>query len=189
MSAAERDCIFFMENMFLLKRRGMYETALVDAYTSTDTIWSYRDLEFLFGYADRNKLRAAGDPIPDGKLTLYRGVSGLLGKRKVSGMSWTRSLELARWFANWRNTPNPTVYETVASTDDVYFYTNGREEQEFVLRAKKYRRLDCLAEPTPGEPTPLGAIMPVASGLQQGCPGMFAWGGLPAGCVPRTSET
>jgi hypothetical protein len=143
------DCLPFVSvNMFALQAAGIYEAALIDAYNRTRTNlakWKLETLEIMFRFADRDKLRAAGDPLPPGeRFTLYRGVAGKGVRRRESGMSWTLDLAVATWFARRYSSElhDPAVYETTVAASQVYCYINAREEQEFILRARKWRRLD-----------------------------------------------
>jgi hypothetical protein len=140
---------FIADNIAWLKAKGEYERALMDAYTGTRinfSGWSPHVLRFLFQIADRDKLRAAGDPIPGGgPFMLYRGVAGSGAKRRVRGMSWTSSLDKAQWFAKrFGEIPCgvcPTVYEAQVSMEHVYAYSNGRSEQEFLCDIPKELKL------------------------------------------------
>jgi len=82
---------FVFDNVWALLERGIFEEALVHAYTLTRvnfSRWSTSALRFLFDRADRAKLRAAGDPMPAGdRFALYRGVAGAKGRRRMHGMS------------------------------------------------------------------------------------------------------
>ena len=134
------------DEMVSLKERGVYEIELVKAYSEVRgnfSGWSLKALEMLFAYGDRQRLRDAGDPMPNGdKFTLYRGVAGARPNRRVAGLSWTSSLEVAVRFAQrYREFQDPAVYTTTVAASDVACYINKRDEQEFVLRAKKYRRM------------------------------------------------
>jgi hypothetical protein len=127
-------------NVALLRERGVYEPALLDAFTATRTNnhrCPLRDLRLLFDLADRARLRAAGDPLPGpGPFSVYRGVSGRGATRRVRGFSWTASLERASWFANrYRglSLPDPAVFRVTVRDEDVLAYTNGRLEQEFLV--------------------------------------------------------
>ncbi len=129
-----------------LKEQGVYEAELVKAYFDVRTNysgWSLKKLEMLFAYGDRQRIREAGDPIPEGeKFTLYRGVAGKRPLRKVAGFSWTSSLKVAVWFATRdKELHDPAIYTTTVSASEVLCYINEREEQEFLLRAKHYKRL------------------------------------------------
>jgi hypothetical protein len=133
---------FVCDNIALLKREGLYETALLRAYTGTKlnfSRWSRRVVEYLFVIADRQNLIDAGDPIPNEKtFVLYRGVAGVGRKRRVNGISWTSSMDTAVWFAG-RNSrlfflPDPAVFTVTVSIESVLAYYNGRDEAEFLLQ-------------------------------------------------------
>lgn len=70
--------------------------------------------------------------LPKGEFKIYRG-----GNR--DGMSWTLDKEKGQWFAK-RAKRFSTLHdeylfhEEIITEDDVLFYTNGREEQEVVLK-------------------------------------------------------
>ena len=150
----ERDVVGFLlmapnklrlvqENYFILRRLGLYEEALLHAFVNTrrnNSGWTLRALKQVFGeWADRERLRAAGDPLPGpGPFTIYRGVAGTGHQRRIRGLSWTSLLDKAWWFAkrsgNWCDSsiPDPGVYRVELDERDVFAYTNGREEQEFI---------------------------------------------------------
>jgi hypothetical protein len=94
---------FVVDNHYILRKNGFYETALLDAYMGVRinySHWQLSLLRFLFANADIEKLRKLGDPIPDkDTFTLYRGVSGRGRKRRVNSFSWTESPNTAAWFA------------------------------------------------------------------------------------------
>ena len=134
------------DDMISLKKQGIYEVELVKAFSEVRTNfsgWSLLALEKMFAYGDPQRIRDAGDPMPEGeKFTLYRGVAGKRPRRKVAGLSWTRSLETAFRFAGRnRHQGNPAVYKTTVAAVDVWCYISQRNEDEFVLKAKRYRRL------------------------------------------------
>ena len=124
-------------NVGPLQRRGIYEEALLDALTATRTNnrrYSTLELRYLLGLAERTKLRAAGDPLPhSGPYTVYRGVAGRGAARRVRGVSWTGSLERARWFAQRFGLADPSVYRATVGEADVLAYSNGRQEDEYVV--------------------------------------------------------
>jgi hypothetical protein len=138
-SNAEGLSLVYMNCRSLLER-GIYEGALLHAFTSTrsnNRAWPRRDLDYLFNLADRDKLRAAGDPLPHpGPYTVFRGVSGCGRARRVRGFSWTAEFRRARWFADrFPDTYDPAVYEVTVSADDVLAYVNesGRHEDEYIV--------------------------------------------------------
>lgn len=127
-------------NMFLLKERGLYEQALISAYTGTranNSHWPDSELVWLFDTADRSKLRALGDPLPGpGPFVLYRGVSGNGARRHVRGLAWTSDLDVARWFADrFAGFGDPAVYTATVPESAVYVYLHEseREEHEYVV--------------------------------------------------------
>ena len=72
--------VLVVRNASILRRRGLYEEALLDAWSMTRTnhvTWPPKVITRLFRLANRARLRALGDPLPGtGPFTLYRGVSG-----------------------------------------------------------------------------------------------------------------
>lgn len=67
------------------------------------------------------------------KITLYRGAI----ESRALGMSWTASLEQARWFAGrfvgLRNTQPAHVYQIEATAGEILAHFTGRNEDEWVL--------------------------------------------------------
>ncbi len=136
------------KNWEALRKRGIYEAALLDAFTSTRTNnagWSASDLEFFFSLADRAQLLAAGEPLPGpGPFTLYRGVSGKGRRRRVRGLSWTSSIEKARWFADrYPGLDDPAVFRVNVEADAVlaYLHEQGRQEAEFIVMLPRTARV------------------------------------------------
>lgn len=137
-------------NMSPLRRRGILEPCLVWAYTSTRTnncgIPS-SEIERAFRGCDRKRLREEGDDLPaDGQLTIYRGVAGPRATRRVRGLSWTLDLDRACWFAARLYLDDPAIYSAKVRPDEVFFYTDGRGEQEVVARPRACQRLDFHCE-------------------------------------------
>lgn len=93
------------------------------------------ELQELFGSANREALRAAGDPLPGpGPFTVYRGVSGEEHEeRRVRGLSWTTSIDRAREFAKRFDGPDPAVYEAVIEARHVLAYIDWNDEEEFIV--------------------------------------------------------
>ncbi len=86
-------------------------------------------LRYLFEMCDRNNLRAAGDPLPGfGPFVMYRGIAGIGRQRRPRGLSWTSSLECARWFAErsgLQGLANTAVVTITVPDEDVLAYTNS----------------------------------------------------------------
>jgi hypothetical protein len=130
-----------LNNAPLLHALGGYEVALLEAYTGGRTNWrnwTSAELRQLFGACDRQRLLEAGDPLPGpGPYTLYRGVAGAGRVRRVRGLSWTGDRDRAHWFAQRfaavLKQPDPGVYQIVVTAQHVRAYTNGRQEQEFLV--------------------------------------------------------
>lgn len=133
---------------------SMFEDCLVEAWLSARVNHaglSNRRLVGLFSLADRERLRAAADPIPNGSsFRLYRGVAGTGRGRRVRGLAWTSDLERARWFAQRFPLPNPAVFTAEVERSDVLFYSDDRNESEFVIwppqRPKLLERLESKYE-------------------------------------------
>jgi hypothetical protein len=147
---------FVCDNAPMLKERGLFERALLDAWTGARTNirnWHPSFTRSIFGkIADRERLLAAGQPLPgEGPFTLYRGVAGHGASRRVNGISWSSSVERAEWFAAWYadrfHLPNPCIYRSVVEKKHVLAYTNERQEQEFLVllprghKAEIFKRL------------------------------------------------
>lgn len=84
-------------------------------------------------------------PQPTDRLTIYRGTGVRTPPRR---MSWTLSLETARWFANrWdRLGKQPgIVYSATIYPDGVLAcFCGGRNEQEVVVNPRKIRNIEIL---------------------------------------------
>lgn len=139
---------FVFDNAKLLLDAGMYEKALLDAFTGCRVNhgnWNDDVIAFLFAMADLTKLQACGDPLPDGdSFEVYRGVSGRGRRRRIRGYSWTNSLDVACWFAlrfQELKLAHPAIYTATVSRADVLAYDNGRNEQEFITRPMKPIRM------------------------------------------------
>jgi hypothetical protein len=126
-------------NMSALQDAGLYERALLLAFTATRTNnsrWPLGLLRFLFEVADRAKLLDAGDPLPVGdRFTLYRGVAGRGRARRVRGLSWTSDPDKARWFAQrfGQRLGQPAVFSAVVERAHIYAHWRERKEDEYVV--------------------------------------------------------
>jgi hypothetical protein len=126
---------------------GLYEQALLYAFTATRTnnYSPEEELDIMFHWADRKRLRDAGPPLPGtGPFTLYRGVAGIGRYRKVYGYSWTPSLENAQWFADRARAcyslSKPGVYRIEATEDDVLAYINDGQQEQFIVHPGNVRK-------------------------------------------------
>jgi len=138
------ECLsFLLMHWWKFKEAGIYEEALLYAYTGCSCNWKSIPIgiiEYMFENADRDKLLSAGDPLPgDGPFKVYRGVAGTGAARRVRGFSWTGDFETAKWFADrFKNIlDKPMVYEATVEKDMVLAYSNDRDEQEFLCLIPK----------------------------------------------------
>jgi hypothetical protein len=128
---------FFVDNCKPLKDMGVFEKVFSEAYTQTNINNSNipKDvISDLLKMADREKLMSLGDPLPEDKdtYTLYRGIAGKGSARRKYGQSWTGNLEKAKWFAKRLSLEKPMVYQAVVPKDCICFYTDVRNEDEYV---------------------------------------------------------
>jgi hypothetical protein len=145
------DLFFVWDNAMILRHRGIYERLLLKSYVGAKGNWSHWNtstIATLFRLADREKLRAAGEPLPgDGPFTVYRGVAGIGRRRRLKGFSWTDDYDRACWFAQRPQypmgplLPNPAVLKATVAADEVLAYTNHREEREFICQPKEFERI------------------------------------------------
>lgn len=138
-------------NMEPLRERELLERAVVQAMQMIrgNNHHLYGRLDALFSGCDRARLLAVGDPLPGvGPWTLYRGVGGLGRARRLRGYSWTADREVAEWFArraHLNGLSAPAVVSATAHAGDVLFYTNAREEREFVLQLPPTAKVTTVA--------------------------------------------
>jgi hypothetical protein len=128
---------FVWDNQVVLREAGLYEQVLLEAFVGTRTNhsdWPLDVLTFLFAGCDRDKLRAAGDPLPGpGPFVLYRGIAGHGPRRRRRGLSWTEDAERAQWFATRFSLAHPMVLRVIVDETAVLAYVNDRQEREFVV--------------------------------------------------------
>lgn len=128
-----------IDNMRALMDAGVFEEALLEAFVGCRVNHHHISpsvIRWMFEMADHSRLRSQGDPLSGvSKLTLYRGVAGIGRARRVRGYSWTDDLEIAKWFAHRFSLPDPGVYETVVSADQVvvFLHETGRKEREYIV--------------------------------------------------------
>jgi hypothetical protein len=136
----DRGLEFVTQNVQALKADGLFETALVEAFTAcrvNNNSWPLPVLRSLFcTIADREKIRLIGPPLPGpGPFHLYRGVAGRGVARRTAGISWTANLNAACWFAmRFADVlDDPAVYEYTADESEVLCRHNERNEDEYLL--------------------------------------------------------
>lgn len=126
---------FVFNNIRALRERGWYEKAVLETHVMADFNNGFR--RFLFEFADRGRLRQLAPPPKAGPFTVYRGVNGHGRARVVrNGVSWTGSIECARWFAWWlaSEADDPAVFRVDVADADVLAYSNEREgEDEYIV--------------------------------------------------------
>jgi hypothetical protein len=122
-------------NEATLKAHRGYERALVQAFVHTNHAhWSLTALRVLFHRADRARLRERGDPLPGrGPFTIFRGVAGCEPERRVRGLSWTGSMDIARSFATRFDLSDPAVYRAIIQEPHVLTYIASKQEEEFIV--------------------------------------------------------
>ena len=130
-------------NLYPLIRRGIYEEAFMSAYTAgrvgSESLPESDVLEFLLSWCDRDRLLAAGDPLPKGeRFTLYRGVGNGADIAAVRRVSWTADAREAAWFAvrlaEQYGSKDPAVFRLEVERRRVLAYTDCRCEQEFLIK-------------------------------------------------------
>ena len=70
------------------------------------------------------------------ELVLYRGIST---KSNPKGISWTRNLETAKWFANRFSAPNNYILKAKVTKKDILCYFNSRNEDEVIINTKNIK--------------------------------------------------
>lgn len=143
---------FVERNVESLRRIKSYEKILLRAYQSLSiTIEDLRldRLRRLFALADRERLLAAGDPLPEGEsFKLYRGTGKEIESKRgirVHGLSWTDKIEIARKFSGLYTEPK---YESHVYTANVpraqVLAFRKYPEREFVLRTPLQVAVTCI---------------------------------------------
>ena len=145
---------FIVDNLNPLITYGLYEEALFNAYIGTKTnfnAWNLRDLKLLFNLADKNILYGLGDEVSEKyPITVYRGICGDGDAYRPRGLSWTTNLETAKWFAKFpqqryeKKFNNVHVYKTKVSEKKTYFFTNDRDEREFVCDITPKHKIELI---------------------------------------------
>jgi len=129
-----------------------FEEALISNLTGDRTVVThclqYQLIDRLVSEADRDRLRQAGQPMPENlrggiRFDVYRGVGGTGRYRRVKGYWWTADLERALWFAGRARQAryaDPAVYALGITEADVLVWTDERGEREFVIDRLRVRR-------------------------------------------------
>ena len=133
-TASSADSMYLLlRNWFWFQAHGMAEKAMLSAWSNQKSTFHHTDaMRWLFERSDRQKLLAAGDPLPEGDtFTLYRGVNR---NGNPHGFSWTTSIDVASRFASMFGFEG-TVYSVEVPRSDVYAYIHesGRTEHEMLL--------------------------------------------------------
>lgn len=136
------------DNFRPLKTRGIYEAALLYAFSGTRSNnlgTPLAEQRWLFELADRAKLRAASEPLPyDGPFTLFRGVAGVGPRRRLRGLSWTDDPNVACWFATRWGHESPAVLSGEFSDQDILAYLTDRQEAEWIVAVPRSTRIRTL---------------------------------------------
>jgi hypothetical protein len=133
-SASSADSMYLLlRNWVWFLAHGMAEKAMLSAWSNQKSTFHHTDaMRWLLKQIDRQKLVAAGDPLPEGDtFTLYRGVNR---DGDPHGFSWTTSIDIASRFSNMFGFEG-TVYSVVVPRSDVYahLHESGRTEHEMLL--------------------------------------------------------
>jgi len=128
---------FIVDNYEPLRERGIFEAALYEAFQATNINNSNIQrgvISAMLNLADREKLLSMGDPLPEDKevYTLFRGIAGKGAARRKYGHSWTGNFDKAKWFAERLFFDKPMVYRADVPKDCICFYTDERNEDEYV---------------------------------------------------------
>jgi len=145
-----------IDNDKTLRKAGLLEDAFVDAWCMAKNGIPNWDITFTHAFFSTlcpERLRAAGDPLPEGScFEVFRGVAGYGTARRVRGYSWTGDLTIARHFARLRaeryRLPGPAVYRARIRREHVFAYIDesGRNEQEFLLWPRGLAELEEIKE-------------------------------------------
>jgi hypothetical protein len=116
------------------KRAGQLEAAFIHAFTATrtDNHKNFEIIKKLLKKVNLVTLQKAGDEIPKMEnFQLYRGAASDF----KNGFSWTSSIEIARRFASRHVNLDSNIYVANVKHHQIIFYSNDRNEREFVLDA------------------------------------------------------
>ncbi len=125
-----------LANDIVLLLHGMYESAVIAAYTGCKLdyrSWPLASLERMFQKGNRKTYAALGTLIPE-KAIVYRGLYRQGAERQVRGFSWTTSLDVACWYAlrGLCANPQPAIYQTTVRAEQIICSYDQRKEKEII---------------------------------------------------------
>ena len=149
---SEKTLAFVYSNRFFFRQHQCLERCVVSAYIGANMKMLYLTRSFLskaalldlFSLCNHETLKAAAQQVPIAEpYRVYRGVASVTNDE---GLSWTSSLPVACLFALANNEAGRgndlVIIEGVMSGNALYFYTDEREEQEFVGMPSLSKRLE-----------------------------------------------
>lgn len=114
------------------------------------SVWDHDHNELIAAARTRRLLRALfryaqfDTSILPGAVQVWRGTSGCNPWSAANGQAWTTDRDVACWFAmrfaGFRG--NPLVLTSTVRREDIYLFTNERNESEVVLFDVQYPRID-----------------------------------------------
>lgn len=140
---AERGFFFYCmrPNLTIVDYARVIAESWIDAEYPAGTFGRDSGVNYFTG-VPRNLLmdateNAAFDALPK-TVTIYRGLSDMLGRRKVvRGFSWTIDRTIAEFFATRYGTGK--LYRATIDKEGIYFLTMGRDESEVVVEPMKLK--------------------------------------------------
>jgi len=144
-----------VDNWNALEERGILPAALVHGFSGCKINhhqWSAGYIHSLFKRCARRfgfqALRDIGAPLDSEQslLTVYRGVSGSRQYRRIRGMSWTSSLDVACFFSGRWVGPDPAVYVATVRAKSIFCHFVSRDEDEYIVRPSYPKRLKITVE-------------------------------------------
>lgn len=109
---------------------GGWWDLLIDLWEDSEAIHDEKESDFAYLFNILPTTKRLTKLLPKGKFTIYRG-------GHPAGDSWTLNRDKAKWFANMRVLDKEyvgKVFEKTITRNDALFYTNGREEDEVLLK-------------------------------------------------------